>query len=195
MSIGTQSPPRPTFVPSPPIAKGGWVCILLYGVFEIVIGILAMGSYIIAGLVSTVFFGIALLVAAVVQIISGISTGGKGLWVHLLEGVFYAIAGFFVIQHPVAAAVGLTLVLAVAFLFGGIIRIAMALTDRMPGWGYVLCNGIITLLLGILLWRGWPENSLAIIGLFVGIDIFLSGVTWVMLALAARHLTKTAPGV
>jgi uncharacterized membrane protein HdeD (DUF308 family) len=194
MSIETQSPPRPVFGLGP-VAKNTWLCLLLYGILEIVVGLLAMSSAFIATLLSVIFLGILLLVAGAAQIASGITTGGKGLWVHLLAGIFYVIAGFFVVQHPVAAAATLTLMLAVAFLFGGIIRIAMSLSERMPGWGYVLANGIITAVLGIMLWRRWPEDSLWVIGLFVGIDIFLSGVAWVMLALAARHMTKPAPHV
>jgi uncharacterized membrane protein HdeD (DUF308 family) len=192
MSIETQTPPPAMWAAGPPLTKNDWVWLLVYGILEIVVGLLAMGSAFIATLLSVVFLGILLLVAGGVQIVSGVATRGKGLWVHLLAGIVYAIAGFLVVQHPLATAVGLTLMMAAAFLFGGIIRIAMALADRMPGWGYVLANGIITAVLGLMLWRRWPEDSLWVIGLFVGIDIFISGVTWVMLALAARNLTKGA---
>ena len=68
----------------------------------------------------------------------------------------------------------------------------MALVDRFPGWGYVLTNGVITLVLGIMLWRQWPEDSLWVIGLFLGIDLFVSGCTWAMLALATPSMTKHA---
>ena len=59
-------------------------------------------------------------------------------------------------------------------------------TERFSAWPWVLLNGVVTLLLGISIWRQWPESSLWVIGLFVGIDLIFNGWSWVMLALAAR---------
>jgi uncharacterized membrane protein HdeD (DUF308 family) len=59
---------------------------------------------------------------------------------------------------------------------------------RFPQWGWVLLNGIVTLVLGILVWRRWPASGYRIIGLFIGVDFILSGWSWVMLSLAERCL-------
>ena len=48
-----------------------------------------------------------------------VTAHGRGFWANLIGGIFYTIAGFFVVQHPLATGAGLTLLLAVAFLFGG----------------------------------------------------------------------------
>ena len=56
--------------------------------------------------------------------------------------------------------------------------------QRFPGWGWALLSGVVTLILGILIWREWPEISLWIIGLYVGIHLVFIGWSWVMLALA-----------
>src|SRR5437868_1329275 len=118
-------------------------------------GVLAMSSPFIAMLLTVTFLGFLFLVGGVVQILSAITAHGRGLWANLIGGILYTIAGFFIVQHPLATGAGLTLLLAVAFLFGGSLRIVMALVDRFPGWGYVLANGVITLILGIMLWRQW----------------------------------------
>ena len=91
------------------------------------------------------------------------------------------------------AAEVLTLILAVAFLVGGSVRIVVVLTERFSAWPWVLLNGVVTLLLGILIWRQWPESSLWVIGLFVGIDLIFNGWSWVMLALAVRAIPPGAP--
>ena len=57
-----------------------------------------------------------------------------------------------------------------------------------PHWGWVLIGGIINLTLGIMIWMQWPEASLWVIGLFIGIDLIFTGWTWVMLALSVRKL-------
>src|SRR5262249_11784744 len=100
----------------------------------------------------------------------------------------YAVLGFLLVQRPDAAAAGFTLVLAACFMVGGLFRIVSALVDRFPGWGWVLLNGVVTLLLGALIWRGWPEDSLQFIGLFVGIDMVFAGWSWIMMALAVHSM-------
>ncbi len=59
---------------------------------------------------------------------------------------------------------------------------------RFPHWGWVLFNGIITLILGIIIWRQWPVSGLWVIGLFIGIDLIISGWAWIMLSFAARQM-------
>jgi hypothetical protein len=52
------------------------------------------------------------------------------------------------------------------------------------GSGWTLLGGVITLLLGILVWLHWPMAALWIIGLFIGINLLITGVSQIMLALA-----------
>jgi uncharacterized membrane protein HdeD (DUF308 family) len=58
----------------------------------------------------------------------------------------------------------------------------------------VLLNGVVDVILGFLIWNGWPESSLWVIGLFVGIDLIFHGVGWVMLGLGVRAY-RVAPSV
>jgi hypothetical protein len=88
------------------------------------------------------------------------------------------VVGFSTLQQPVLAVESLTLVLAAAFVVGGVFRIIVALVERFPSWGWVLANGVITVLLGIAIWRQWPASGLWVIGMFVGIDLVVNGVTW-----------------
>jgi uncharacterized membrane protein HdeD (DUF308 family) len=66
-----------------------------------------------------------------------------------------------------------------------VLRILFSLGANYPGWPWVLLNGVVDLVLGGLIWSGWPESSLWVIGLFVGIDLILHGWSWMSLALAA----------
>jgi uncharacterized membrane protein HdeD (DUF308 family) len=82
----------------------------------------------------------------------------------------------------------LTLMMAMFFMVAGLFRIITALAMRFPSWRWRLFDGIITLLLGILLWEQWPFSGLWAIGMFIGIALIISGWSSVMLALAARDL-------
>jgi uncharacterized membrane protein HdeD (DUF308 family) len=111
----------------------------------------------------------------------------RGFFVFVLVGVLYAVAGFMTLQHPVLAAEGLTLMLAAALLAGGIFRIIAAAVERFPDWGWVLCNGILAVILGLMIWEQWPWTGLWVLGMFLGIDLIVNGTTW---AVVAHHVRK-----
>lgn len=110
-----------------------------------------------------------------------------GFFLFVLLGVVYAVAGFLTLQHPLLAAETLTLMLAAAFLVAGAFRIIVALLERFPCWGWVLGNGILTMLLGLVIWQEWPDSGLWVLGLFVGIELIMNGVSWSVFAVGARN--------
>jgi uncharacterized membrane protein HdeD (DUF308 family) len=59
------------------------------------------------------------------------------------------------------------------------------------GWGWLLASGILSLILGVLIWAQWPASGLWVIGLLVGIQLLFTGWSLVMLALAARAHRQT----
>ena len=73
----------------------------------------------------------------------------------------------------------------------GMFEIIMAFQVRpMPNWGWMLFSGALSLLLGVMLWSGWPENSIWLIGLLVGISLISSGISRIMLSLVVRQAIK-----
>jgi uncharacterized membrane protein HdeD (DUF308 family) len=134
-------------------------------------------------------FGILLLVGAGVQVVTALwARKWRGFFLHLLTGILYLVAGVFLIENPVEAALGLTLMIAAYLMVGGIFRIVLALVDRFHSWGWVLLSGFISLCLGVSIWRQWPLSGLWVIGLFVGIEMLFSGLSWVMLGMTLRSV-------
>jgi uncharacterized membrane protein HdeD (DUF308 family) len=135
-----------------------------------------------------VALGILLLIGAGAQLAAAVwARDWRGFFLFLLIGLLYAVTGFLMFRQPLVAAEGLTLMLAAAFMVGGVFRIVAALIERFPEWGWVLCNGIVTLLLGALIWQQWPESGLWVLGLFVGIDLIANGLTWATAAVGVRR--------
>jgi len=185
--------------PGPPRLEAGvpeslrevWAFLLGMGIALMILGAVAIGASFIATLATVLVFGIVLLVGAILQVVTALwGRSWKGFILHLLAGALYLIAGVFMIQNPVEAAVGLTLLVAASLAVGGTLRIVLSVLERFDGWGWALLNGIVSLLLGTAIWRQWPLSGLWVIGLFVGIEMVLSGLSWVMLGLAVR----SAPG-
>jgi uncharacterized membrane protein HdeD (DUF308 family) len=175
--------------------RKNWGWFLAAGMVQVLVGCVAFAFAFSATLASVVTLGVLLLIAAGAQVGAAIWARGWGqFFLCLLIGVLYAVAGFLAIQYPLAAAEGLTLMLAALFIVGGVFRMIGAVAERFPSWGWVLCNGIVTFLLGIAIWQQWPASGLWVLGLFVGIDLIVNGVTWSVLAVGVRNGLALATG-
>jgi uncharacterized membrane protein HdeD (DUF308 family) len=111
-----------------------------------------------------------------------------GFFIDLLTGMLYIAVGILMVIDPLKLAVKLTLLIAIFLFVSGAFRIAVAITARFQHWVWLLLSGAVNILLGVLIWNEWPVSGLIAIGLFVGIDMILSGWSLVMLSLAAKRL-------
>ena len=87
----------------------------------------------------------------------------------------------------------ITLLLVASFLVGGVLRIVTAAAERFPAWPWAVLTGVVDLVLGVMIASGWPESSLWVIGLFLGIDLIFHGWSWVILALTVRTYAAALP--
>lgn len=164
----------------------GWS--MAWGVLMLVCGLLAISLPLASSIGLVVILAWLILFAGVWHLIFAFhaqSVGGV-LW-KILLAVLYLIAGGYLLTHPLLGVVSLTLVLAIFFAFEGVIEIALYFGLRgVRHSGWVLVDGIVTLILGILIWRQWPSSSVWVIGTLVGISLIFSGISRFMLAWAAR---------
>lgn len=168
-----------------------WWAFLALGIGLVVMGVIALSCTPFVSVVTVALFGIFMLIGGIAQIISGFWAGKwSGFLLQVLVGILYVIVGYILIDKPLEGAATLTLVIAAFLMAGGLIRIIVSMSERFPGWGWSLLNGIVTLLLGLLIYRGWPLSGLFAIGLFVGIEMIFNGWYWIMLSLG---LKKSAP--
>ena len=166
-----------------------WVWFLILGIALIVLGIFAIGHSALATTAVVKVTGLVLLLTGIVQVVTAFwAPQWSGLLVQVLFGILYVVVGAMLIRQPERGAELITILMAVFFVVGGIFRIVLALDMRFHNWGWVLLNGIITLLLGMMIWSGWPEISAMVIGIFVGIEILICGWVWTMMAISVRSL-------
>jgi uncharacterized membrane protein HdeD (DUF308 family) len=171
-----------------------WWLFLAMGLVSIFVGFVALSSTVITTMLSVVVFGVLLLIAGFTELIHAFVVRNlKGFALHLLSAALYLFVGVFMLEHPVRAAAVLTLLIAAGFLVGGLLRIVSSLAVRFPAWQWVVLNGVIDLVLGVLILNEWPGSKLWVIGLFVGIDLVFHGWSWVILALNVRTYTAPPP--
>lgn len=167
---------------------------IVWGILLVVFGMVAVGSpFFAAAVVSTVVAWLIIL-AGVVHLMLGVRAHGAGsmIW-KVLVGLAYLCFGVYLILHPLLGVATLTLVLASLFLIEGVLNIILFFRMRaMGGSSWVLVDGIITLLLGGMIYMQWPSSSLWAIGTLVGVSMIISGLSRVMLSLAVRKATGAA---
>ncbi|MGE3409260.1 MAG: HdeD family acid-resistance protein [Pirellulales bacterium] len=166
-----------------------WPWFFGLGLLLFVLGLIAIGAAATVTLVTMLFFGCLIIVGGLFQIASAIVFRRWGGYVvDLIVGILSLVVGILIVTHPEGTAAALTLLIAMFLIFGGTFRIAVALTNRLHHWGWLLLHGLINLALGLMIWRQWPVSGLWIIGLFMGIDLVFNGWTLMMLGLVARKL-------
>jgi uncharacterized membrane protein HdeD (DUF308 family) len=168
-----------------------WIPMLILGIGLAIFGVAAISAPLMATMGIVTLIGILMIVAGAAHVVSAFASAKwSGVFLSIVIGILYAVIGFFILENPLESAVGITLLLGAFFCVSGIFRIVFALRERFPTWGWALLNGAVTLLLGIIIWRQFPESALWLIGLLVGIDFIFTGWSWIMLALAVRSVAK-----
>ncbi len=170
------------------------------GIILIIVGLLAIASPLAAGMSITIVVGTLLIIGGIGECFLAFQAGafGRGLLIFIV-GALMAVAGFYMISQPVAGLATITLFLTAYFIVSGIFEIIAAVQIRpASGWGWMLFNGIVTLLLGILLWRQFPLSGAWAVGVLFGIKMIFSGWTLVFIGNAVKGAVKeaaAAPGV
>lgn len=168
----------------------GWS--IAVSLLMILAGILAIGLPLAAGIAVNIVVAWLLVFAGAAHLVFAweLRRIGGAIW-QLLLGVLYIGVGVYVLAHPVAGLATLTLFLAVYLFLEGVLELILAFqvpTRQARGW--LALDGVVTLILGFMIWRTWPASTEWAIGTLVGVSMIFSGTTRLMLSMAARSLVK-----
>jgi uncharacterized membrane protein HdeD (DUF308 family) len=165
-----------------------WGWLLALGILMIILGVVAMAAPVVATIAIQVMLGWLLVISGIAEGIHAFMVKEwRGFLLELLSAVLYLGVGLMLLVDPLKGALALTLILAVFLLVEGIFKIITAFRVRdHRGWGWLLASGIVSVVLGVMIWAQWPASGLWVIGLLVGIQLLFTGWSLVMLALVAR---------
>jgi uncharacterized membrane protein HdeD (DUF308 family) len=167
--------------------KWGWF--FAFGLLLIVVGMIALSAQVVTTLLTVFFFGCLLLGTGVVEAMSSfVARKWSGFFLHLLAGILDIVIGIYFISHPAAAAETLTLVIAAFFVVGGVYRTIAAIALQFPHWGWSALSGVVTMILGLMLWSAWPWSGFWFIGMCIAIELIFRGASWLTFSLRARSL-------
>jgi len=163
-------------------------------VLMIIAGILAIASPFYAGIAVTAVVGWLLLFSAVLHLVYAFR-GGRAtavIW-EILLAIVYAVIGFYVLANPGIGLVSLTFAIAFFLFVEAILEFVLSYQLRQEsGAGWLLFDGIITLILALLIWANWPNSSAWAVGILVGVSMLFSGISRVMITSTIRRITSAA---
>ncbi|MEO9170891.1 MAG: HdeD family acid-resistance protein [Candidatus Baltobacteraceae bacterium] len=170
-----------------------WTWFLAIGICLLALGILAIALEFYATIATVAALGAIVAIAGIAQIVGAFRAHGAGhMFLYLLAGVLDVIVGAILLSHPLAGALVVTLLLSAMFLVGGIFRFVSALIVRSPHYVWAAVSGIISIILGVLLWAQWPVSALWFIGFCIGLNFVFLGASWIALAARLRAANRIA---
>jgi uncharacterized membrane protein HdeD (DUF308 family) len=171
-----------------------WGWFLALGILLIGLGILCIGKAETATRFSILALGWVLAISAVIWLLSAFQARAwGGFFLYLLNALIRGVTGYLLIRHPDAGAAGVTMVLALLFIVGGVYRAAAASAIQFPRWGWTVFSGLVSVFLGVFLLSTWPTATTFFIGLAIGIDLVLDGASLIGFAAAVHSLPGAQP--
>src|SRR6516164_6166354 len=131
--------------------RGYWFGFVILGVALVVLGIVALGSVVIASLAAAAAIGVLLLLGGAAEAVGAFwCRGWSGFFLELLSGVLSIVVGLLFLRAPLNAVAALTLLLACYLMVGGMFKIVAAASYRFAAWGWSLAGGIIDMIIGLM---------------------------------------------
>jgi uncharacterized membrane protein HdeD (DUF308 family) len=165
----------------------GWL--MFIGILMVILGTAGLFMEVTLTVVSVLYFGVLVLFGGVVMLIDAFKAGEwkTKVW-HVLIALVYIAGAVVMIRDPAASAVWITLFLAAFFVVTGVFRLMIGFQSRdtVSNWGWIVFAGLISIVLGLVIFAGWPVSGLWVIGMFIAIELVLQGFAMISIARAIR---------
>jgi uncharacterized membrane protein HdeD (DUF308 family) len=161
---------------------------IVWSVLLIIFGLLAIGLPLATSFGVVLIIGWLLILSSAIQVLHAFRSRDIPtiVWKSVVA-LLYLGVGIYFIAHPLLGVASLTLSIGFFFIAEAIVAFFGYVRSRKSvGAGWILFDGIGTLILGVLIWRQWPLSSFWAIGTLVGISMLMTGTTRLMITLAAR---------
>jgi len=185
----TDPPPPPTPIEYGELDSTGWWISLIGGV-----ALLLLGLWIVTNLYDSVvvlawLVGISLIVAGVLEVLALHGEHGVG-WAVWISGALLVAAGIAVLVWPDITLWALAVMAGIGIMVAGVIRVIVAFVDRdEPDFVINLAIGAFGIVLGALV-LAWPEATLTVLALILGIRFIVSGVVAIGLGWQLHRLSR-----
>lgn len=166
-----------------------WGWFLALGIVFVLAGLAAIAFPLLSTIAAKVALSWIFLAGGVLMILHAFSASGwRGFLLGLLIGILYVVAGGWLAFFPFTGIITLTILLAALFLAEGVLEVIMAFRVRPhEGWFWLLLSGLVAAAVGVMIAMGLPSSATWAIGLLTGINLLMTGASFIALALAGRR--------
>jgi uncharacterized membrane protein HdeD (DUF308 family) len=156
-------------------------------------GLLAIGLPLAISFSGIVFIGCLLVLCSAIQVLHAFQPEDiASLPWKLAIALLFMGAGIYLLADPILGISRLNLAIGLFFIAKGVVDfLGYSKARKSIGSSWILFDGIGTLILGLLIWRQWPSNSSRATATLVGISMLVTGITRLMITLAARDHRET----
>ena len=113
-------------------------------------------------------------------------------WADWIKPVVLLAAGGLIAYQPWTGIASVALLISIYLGLDAIASFSLARNlSGKSGHGWMIFNGIMDILLAIVFLWGWPQSSLWMVGLFVGISLIFDGWALVMISWSLKHQEST----
>lgn len=176
---GQHAPTRAVESPEDPGTVGTPAIVL--GALMALAGLVVLGDALLAAAVSMALLGWLAVLGGLAGLVASLFHRSPGSWPTLLGGALAFVVGSTVLRRPGPSTASLTLLLGAAFLIGGLVRLVGGLGERAENSRWIIANGVVTLVLGLLVVAGRPALTLPVLGAVLGLGLVVEGATSVVL--------------
>jgi uncharacterized membrane protein HdeD (DUF308 family) len=164
-------------------ASSRWWLFLLLGTAAAIVGLILMFDIFAA--VRTLAF-----LAAFGLIFTGldevIAAGRYRSILGMVAGGVLVLGGIVAMAWPGITLWALAVIAGLAMLLSGVVRLVGALSDRGEGWIWILGAGVLSIAAGVVA-LAWPNVTILVLGLLLGIRMLLFGLAEIAYAFALRE--------
>ena len=160
-----------------------------------VLGLLAIVSPLTAGKATVILVGLILLIAGLAQLLAAFRAdqSGSSRVLTAMLGAITAVAAVFVLAHPLLGLRFLTFLLVAYLVCEGFWKIIISLRSmHAAGYLWLLASGILSLLLGLLIWQQWPLAGTSAVGILVGVNLVGTGIALLAFAGSIKNTLRKA---
>jgi len=171
--------------------RGASHALLWLGIVMTVLGLAAIAWPAVSSLIATLFVGWMLLLFGILALLGAFTIHGTGPFFGALLPALLSIAvGVFLLFNPRAGEVGLTLMVGMIFMLQGAFEMIIAFElRRSASWVPMLVSAILAIFIALVISAQWPEVSLLLLGILVGVNFISTGLGYIAISRALRPIS------
>jgi len=169
--------------------RKSWGWFLVIGILLMILGATCIVKAQTATAFSILALGWVLIISGVFWLVNSFLTITWPIFfLYLLNALIRGGVGYLLIRHPNAGAEGVTMVIAILLIVGGVFRTAAAGVIKFPWWGWTLLSGLVAIALGVYVLAIYPTASTFFFGIVIGVDLIFDGAALAAFAGAIHSL-------